>query len=804
MFTHLALGYRTLRRTPLLWTGIVLTLGLALAATVIVFSLVNAYLIRPLPYGDASRLAVIYEYSLKSGRDRTRTRLTSGNTVELQERLTSFSRIATVFNASVTVHAAGTTEVDFVQRVTPAFFPMIGARPLLGQIISPANAEPGGQRAVLLSSELWRRRFGADAAIVGKSIQLDDANYTVVGVMPADFRTPTQDNNPQAWLTMLPADYPRTERSLRRHYVLGELAPGRSLAAARAELDQAADALRREYAGPNIDRGLTALAMREDMIGTFDRQLLLLQGAVFLVLLVACLNCLCLLLARAIQRRREFAVRLALGASRGALLKQLFSESLWLALPAGALADALAAFAAPLAQAQLPPWFGTLPQPVSDATVHLAVFSVSLAIAFLFSLVPLLQTRRLNLEAALRDGGRNLSSAGSARATRWLATGQIAMALALLVGAALLVRSYRQIQTLDVGLPVAELDYFRVGLRGDAYRDVTSRQQFFDRVADNLRQIPGVREVGVTPIPFAFATGGFPSFIQEGDGLVLAESPKRALPRPVSPSFRTATDLKLVAGRWLDDTDDTGKPLVTVINAALARKYWPDQNPVGKRVQLDGSSGWIEIVGVVEDTIGLGNQPGVVDSFYLTLQQRPPNFLGNGFLVRFAGAPPKERLLEQAVWAVDPNMQFWAHQLVADTYAQSAWQTRFVLTLVGAFSALAVGLSLAGIYAVLSFLVSRRVAEFGVRIALGATRLDVTRLVLRDAARMTLLGVALGCFLAWLGTRSLADLLYNIPTVDAVSYALSAGAMALACTVAALLPAYRATQVDPIVALRAD
>jgi predicted permease len=437
--------------------------------------------------------------------------------------------------------------------------------------------------------------------------------------------------------------------------------------------------------------------------------------------------------------------------------------------------------------------------------VHVAVLGAAFLVAFLFSLVPLLQTRRLNLEAALRDGGRNLSSSGSSRATRWLATGQIAVALALLIGATLLVRSHRALKSIDTGMALTELDMFRVGLRGNTYRDPLRRLQFCDRLMESLRRLPGVSSVAATPFLYAFNGSGYQAFIQEGDGLRLADSPKRAAQRPVTTSFRETVGLRLLAGRWLDDHDIAGRPMVAVVNAGLAQKYWPQESPVGKLLRLDGAPDeTVEIVGVVSDTRGLGNQPTVTDSIYLSFQQRTPLGTGIGFILRSAGPQPPERLLQQAVWSVDADMQFFAHQSVAEVYEQSAWQTHFMLLLVGGFSGLAVFLSLAGIYAVLSFMVTRRTNELGVRVALGATPGAITGLVLRDALRMTGIGIAAGCFLAVAGTRSLGEFLYNIPPIDLLSYFLSAIVMAVACATAALLPARRATRVNPIVALRAE
>lgn len=811
MLSNLTLGFRSLRRTPLLAFTIIGTLGVALAATVLVFSFLNSFLLRPLPYGDTSRLLVVYEHSLKGGRQNF-ARVTYGNVVALQERSTVFARTGIFRNESATFHGGEGTETAFVQRVTADIFPMMGARAALGTVITPANLQVGGIRTVVLSDSLWRRRFGADPAVVGRVIRLDETPYHVAGVMPADFVIPTGDDGPQAWAALLRSDYDPNERTQRRHHFWGELAPGTGTAAAEAELARLAAALRAEFPKENADRGFYARSLREDLLGSFARQLLLLQGAVLLVLVVACFNCLCLLIARAIQRRREFAVRLALGAARRHLLAQLLAESLWLAVPAAAAALGLAASALPLGIALFPAFMQnalqTLPAPQLDTTVVAAVTGAALVIAAVFSVIPLLQSHRLNLEAALREGGRTAGSPSGARAARWLASAQIAVALALLICAALLLRSQAELARVDVGLPVAEFDQFRVGLRGEAFRDPVRRARFFEQLRDELTALPGVQGVGVVSFLFAQPPGGYQGFTQEGDGLDLADTPKRLLPCYVLPGSLEAVGFRLIAGRQLSEGDTVGRPPAAVISASLAEKYWPGQSPLGRRIQVETvRTGWLEVVGVVSDLIGTGNQPRTVDTAYVTIAQGNPPGLGMGFIVRSAPGGvgrPGGRDYQRVLSSLDPNMQFFAHLAPVEIYARSAWQSRFVTQIVMGFALLAVALALAGIYAVNSFFVERRMQEFGIRAALGASSQNLLRLVLRDSLILTAFGLAAGMILAALASRGIASLLYNVGGLDPLVYLAAALLMTLACAAASLLPARRAARVDPVVALRAD
>ncbi|HWA26461.1 MAG TPA: ADOP family duplicated permease [Lacunisphaera sp.] len=811
MTSQLVLGYRSLRRTPLLALTIIATLGLALAAAVLVFTFLHSFLLRPLPYGDPSRLLVVYEQSLKGGRENF-TRVTYGNVVAIQERSTVFSRTGIFRNESATIHGGESLETAFIQRVTADIFPMMGARAAIGTVITPANAEIGGVRTIVLSDALWRRRFGADPSVVGRVIRLDDTPYHVVGVMPADFVVPTGDDNPQAWATLLRSDYNPVERTQRRHHFWGELAPGATVAAATAELTGLAASLRREFPRENADRGFLVLTQRDNLLGNFGRQLVLLQGAVLLVLLVACFNCLCLLIARAIQRRRELALRLALGASRRHLITQLFAESLWLALPAALLALAVAAVALPAGVNLLPTstqvTLRALPAPRLDLTIAATVTAVAGLIAMTFSAIPLLQSRRLNLETVLREGGRSAGSPGGARAARWLASGQIAVALALLISAALLMRSRAELGRVDPGIPIAELDQFRVGLRGDAFRDPARRVQFFEQLRDETATLPGVKGVGVFSFLFAQPPGGYQGFTQEGDGLELDDTPKRALPCYVLPGSLETIGFRLVEGRLLTNDDVMGRPPVAVISASLAAKYWPGASALGKRIRIETvRADWVEVVGVVSDLTGTGNQPRSVDTFYLTISQGNPPGLGMGFIVRTAPAGqgrPDVRDYQRVLGKLDPNLQLFAHLAPSEIYAASVWQSRLVTQLVAIFAILAVGLALAGIYAVNSFFVERRVQEFGVRAALGATAQDLRRLVLGDALRLTMFGLAAGVLLAAAASRGLVTLLYNVTTLDPIIYAAAAAVMTAACTVAALVPARRASKVDPIIALRSE
>lgn len=793
-------------RRPLLSAGIVATLGLALAATILVLGLLDSYLLRPLPYGDASRLTAINEYPLSTGPAGNIWRMTFGNAADIHDRTTAFSRTAIVRNEGFTVHTPGGSEVAFIQRVTPDFFPLLGLRALHGELITAANAELGGERALVLSHDFWSRRFGADPRAVGQSVRMDDRSYRIVGVLPANTVLPLVGEGQQGWAAMLPADFIRTDRMVRRQFMFGELAPGRTLASAQGELAALARTLARDFPATNSDRGLTAIDLRTALVGSFRQQLLLLQTAVALVLVVACVNAGSLLLAQAIRRRREFAVRLALGAGTRDLLRQFFLESLWLALGGAAIGLLLAGWLAPLTRALLPAasTLHQLPPPALSPFVSGLTALLALGIAGVFSLVPLVQARRLNLEAALRDGSRQLGSVAGGAATRLLVSLQVAVALALLITAVQLVRSFRAVLHVDRGMPVEQVYSFRLGTRGPAYQDTAARVRYFRAVMDRLRALPHVAAIGMQDWGYVAVPGSYFAFAQEGDGLQLNETPKRAARLFASPDLLNVFQLRLLAGRWLSDDDRADTQRVAVVSENLAARHWPGQDPIGRRVRIENTGDrWWTVVGVVSNVIGHGSQPQAIDAFYLPDTQGAP--FDVGVFVRVRGAQPFTKdEADRAVALTDANNSAYFFQHAAQFYADSAWQTRFGLTLVLAFAGLAVVLCLTGVYAVLAFAVAGRTPEFGVRLALGASPAGVARLVVRDAVRMTVPGLAVGTELALLTSRLVAHLLFGVSAVDPLSYGLTIVALALACAAACLVPSWRAARVDPLVALRSE
>ncbi|MCF3648755.1 ADOP family duplicated permease [Synoicihabitans lomoniglobus] len=796
---------QSLRRHPGLNIAIVLTLALSLTAAVVVTGLIDTYLRQPLPQIDDRGVMIIEEFELSDGPG-SRGRISWDTARDVRQQATSFSQVAIVTNASFTVHGDDATEVAYIPTVSPEFFPMLGVKAALGDIIHETNARQSGQMALMLSDELWRRRFGADPKIAGRAVQLDNQSTVVVGVLPPAFDLPSLGSGQQAWLAMLPEQVDRQDRRATRHFAFGQLAPGTRATTAAAEVQQLGNVLQAEYPETNGTRGVTATPLRDALLGPFQGQLWILMAMAVLVLLVACLNSGALLLAQALRRRREFAVRLALGARSGRLLRQFWIENLTLTIIAAVASLGLAAWISPAIIALLPGNTGvnTFADPDVNASSWLFALAAAAVAALLFGLMPWAIARHLPIDATLRSGGRSMGGGTASRWSRWLVTGQIAVALALATAAGLLVQSSRELNQVDYGLPVEELFQFRIGTRGSAYLDAESRLRFFENARESLARLPGVEAVSLAGFSYPNPPTTNQPFVQEGDGLELRDSPKEAHIDVVSPEFARTHDVRVLYGRFLEPTDRLDHPPVTVVTAELAERYWPGKNPVGKRVRLGGvSPDWCTIVGVVSDRRSIGHNPRTIDGFFVPVAQ----FTGQNTaaFVRFAGVePPAWTSLQRAVWDLDPNVSLFFENRVSEFYANSAWQQRFSLVLIVAFAVLAVVLCSTGLYAMLAFAVAARTRELGVRAALGASAQNLRHQILRDATTMIVPGLGLGLLIAAGASRGLAGLLFNVPSFSPLIFTIVALLIGAVCLVAAWFPALRATKVDPAVALRSD
>ncbi len=793
-----------LRRHALLNATIVTTLALALSAAVVVTGLIDTFLLAPLPHLDDRRVMLIEEYELADGPN-SRGRISWDSALDVRREAESFDQLAMVTNASFTVYGDDATEVAYVPVVSPEFFSVLGVRAALGDVITSQNADIAGEPALMLSDSLWQRRFGGDRDIIGRSVRLDDRSARVVGVLPAEFELPSLGNGQQAWLSWLPEQQSSMGRQSTRHFLFGKLKPDVSPQTAATEIAHLGRVIAQNHPNTNTGRGLNAAPLRDTLLGPFRQVLWMLLAMAALVLVTACLNSGALLLAQALRRRREFAVRLALGARPGRLLRMFWGENLVLTGLAAVISLFLSAWVAPMLVGLVPSGNGTS----GFATPELRWLSWGFAVgvaalaALVFGLMPWFIARRLHIESTLRGGGRVSGHGFAGRFSRWLVAGQIAVALALATGAGLLVHSSRQLNEVDYGFPTDELFQFRIGVRSAGFQDAAARMRFFAQARERVAALPGVTSASLVNFSYAAPPVSYSNFVQEGDGLNLLETPKQAQVEAVSPEFADTHAVRLLHGRLLESTDTADHPRVALVSAALAERYWPGEIAVGKRVKLQNQvDEWFTIVGVVSDRLSSGHRPQVIDSFVIPMEQSVPP--STAVFVRFQGPPPRFSTLQRTVWDIDPNVSLFFESRVNEFYADSAWQQRFSLVLIVAFAGLAIVLCATGLYALLAFVVASRQRELGVRSALGASSSDLRADVLRDAARMIAPGLGLGVLLAFGSARGVASLLFNVPPFSPIVFGLAVLFICVVCLIAAWLPANRATRVDPAIALRSE
>ncbi len=781
------------------------TLSLAMAAAMIVSGLLDAFLAKPLPHIVDDRVVLVAEND--PAETQNRNRITWDMARELRRRTQSFSSFAIASNAAYTVHGFDNTEVAYVPRVSPALFNLLGVRAQLGSVITPANWETAGQPAFLLSDSLWRRRFAADPDIVGRSVRLDDRNATVVGVLPPGFELNTLGSGQQGWVAMEPDRLGEVPGAFVRHFAFAKLAEGVTPGQADAEVARLGAVIRQEFpTAANRNLETVALPLRDTLLGPFQQQLWILFYLAVLVLVVGCLNCAALLLTQALHRRREFAVRQALGASQLRLIRQFWTENIVVTAAASGGALLIAAWSGPALITLLPAAAGAdgFALPSLSGTLIGGATLTALVIALIFAVVPWVIARTLPLESTLRSGGRNAATGLAGKAGPWLVSLQIVAAFVLTAGAFVLVKSGKALEETDYGFPIEELYQFRVSVRGDEFAAMETRTRFFEQVRLEIAALPGVGSVSSAflsyPVPSATAS----AFVQRQDSVPLAESTKQATVDAVSNAFFTTHDLSAIQGRLFNSSDRPDTRPVAIITAGLAERYWPGESPLGQEVRLQRTGGqtWREIVGVIPDRLSSGHRPQVIDGIILPLSQFTPS--GTSVFVRHGGNPPPLETLKRVIWDINPNASIFFESAVADYYANSAWQQRFSMTLLVAFAALAISLCAAGLFAVLSFSVASRDRELGIRCALGATTLDLRREVLAGAGRIVAAGLVGGALVSFFALRGLEGLIYNIPTVSSTGLLTVGGFMAAICLVASWWPARNAGKTDPIVALRQD
>jgi putative ABC transport system permease protein len=775
----------------------VLTLALGIGANTAIFSAVNALLLRPLPYPDADHLVVIYSKTNQDARDF----VSYPDIQDWRQQSRSFSEMACWTAQSV--NWTGTEEPSRVvgSFVSANFFPMLGAQAARGRVFRPEETEPGAaERVVVLSHDFWRSRLGADPAVLGMPMTLNGEVFTVAGILPASFHFAWVDSD--IWLPL--HKYPNftLNRQSPSAGVIARMKPGVTLAQAQAEMDTITARLAQQYPATNAGRGANIVRFQEVIVEDLRQWLLVLLGAVGFVLLIACANVANLLLARATARQKEFALRAALGASRGRLICQLLTETVLLWVFAGALGLLMGAWAmdglAVLSPADLPPGIFL----ALDRNVLFFTLGVSILTGLLFGLAPALQFSRPEVNEALKESGRIAGhGAGRGRVRNLLVVSQVALTLVLLIGAGLLLKSFSRILHVNPGFNSDNLLTLEYRLPRNKYPEPHQQWAFHHRVVERVQSLPGVRSAAVImALPFS-GNGGTTSFVAlDRPAPESGKEPSAQLNRAHPETFHTL-GIPVLRGRGVTEQDAAEAPRVVVINRRLAQQQWPDSDPVGRQIKLLPGGEVATVVGVAGDILQYSLEDRQVGQIWVSYAQAPHIFAT--LAVRTEGDPMSmANAVRSAVWSIDRDQPVWKVRTMAYLLDRSVGQRLFILRLLGGYGVLALLLAAIGIYGVIAYSVGQRTHEFGIRIALGAQTRDVLGLVMGQGLRMTLIGVAVGLAAAAGLTNLMESLLFGTRPTDPATYLGVALLLLMVALVACWLPARRATRVDPMVALR--
>jgi putative ABC transport system permease protein len=794
MFQDLRYGVRTLLRDPGFTLIAILTLVLGIGVNTAIFSVVNAVLLRPLPFPEPERIVRLWESYLPT--NSLLSSVSFRNFLDWRSQNHVFTHMAAYREDGFNLKIGAEPKRVNGARVTVDFFAVLGVQPAVGRAFLPPEDAPGGEHVVIVSHALWQQSSGGDPQLVGRQLTVDGQARTVVGIMPAGFRFPQDDV--ELWLPF--ALDPQSSRGSRTRRVLGRLKPGVTLSQARAELETIAVSLEQAY--PNTNKGwrVSMLPLHEAISGQMQRPLYVLLGAVLCVLLIGCANVANLLLSRNAARERELAVRVALGAGRSRIVRQLLTESLLLALLGGAGALLFAAWGVKLLTTLGP---RNIPR-LSEAAIDIHVLGVTLAVTLLtgliFGLAPAWQHARLNLNSALKDGARMVS--GSAQRLRQLlVVSEIAFALLLLIGAGLMLKSFARLQQVAPGFDPQHALTMEINLAPAKYARDEQRTAFLQQVLEGLRALPGVEFAGATH-RLPLRGNSIMGFQIEGRPTPAPGERTGANFRAITPDYFRAMGTPLVAGRTFTEAEAWQRPSAVIINQTFQRRYWPDENPLGKRIQLDGPDDpWLTIVGIAADVKESGLDAETAAGVYAPYVRAPaPGMtlvLRTGpeplSLAAAASAELRRVDAEQAVSGIST-----LEELVSETVAQP----RFNTGLLALFALLALTLAAVGIFGVMAYAVTARRQEIGLRMALGAEPRDVLSLVVWQGMKLAALGLVIGLLAALGLTRWLKTQLFGVEVTDPLTYIVIAGLVVVVTWLACYLPARRATKVDPLVTLR--
>ena len=803
-------AFRTLRKNPGFTAVVLLTLALGIGANAAMFSVVNAVVLRPLPYRDAAQLVVVWGNLHRPGV--TEIPASAGEFVDYRERSQVFEQIAAYDTLDFNLTGAGDPERIDGAIVSPSLFPLLGVAPELGRTFLPHEERPGEDRVIVLSHRLWERRFGADRRAIGTTIVLDGAPVEIVGVMPASFAFPNETVDLWKPLLLDAEAVSTNNRGSHGFSVVARMKRGVTLAQAKADLDRATAPFKDEYPG-NYRSGfsVTLSPLHDEIVGRAGQPLFMLLGAVGLVLLIACANVANLLLARGASRRKEIALRTALGASRGRIVRQLLTESVLIAASGGAGGLALARWAVDLLIGISPDSIPRLREVTIDLRVMLFTAGVSLATGVLFGLVPALRASRPDINNTLKEGGRS-GAAVHGRSGRALVVAEISLSLVLLVGAGLLLRSFARLSHVEPGFGASDLLTFRLSLQPAHYATFVKGNAFYEDLFDRLRALPQVRALAaINYLPFS-GQGGSRSMFIEGREVKRPEDRLDEQIRIITDGFFAAMQIPLAAGREFTPRDTLSSARVAVINESLARKHWPNESPIGKRIAFSTSDAkWYEIVGVSRDVKDRGLDRAARAEVYVPFRQpifNPPydNWTVRPMYVVVRAADPLTfaTTARAVLGQVDRDQPISDVRSMEQRIGRSLASRRLNTVLLAIFALLALTLAAIGIYGIVAYSVTERTHEIGVRLALGAQRRDVIAMVVGQGMTLTATGAVVGVAAALVLTRLMSTLLFGVSAVDPATFLAIPCLLMAVALLACYVPARRATRVDPLQALRSE
>ena len=798
MITDLRYALRQLLKSPGFTVVAILTLALGIGANTAVFSVVDAVLLRSLPYHNSERLIDIASTNPAGDRDG----MSIPEFEDLRSQLRSLEDLTAFQSQSVNI--TGGERPDRIRGafVAANFFEVFHLNPVLGRTLAKGEDQPGGPRIAVVNEKLWRERLNGSADLADKKLILNGEPYSVVGVIPSAFQNPF-DPDVQVWLPMVRYPGSTARRDSRFLSVIGHLKAGTSLAQAQAEANTIASQFSSAYPKENAGRGLKIDFYREFVVSHVRSMLLLLFAAAGAILLIACANLANLLLARGLARQREMSVRAALGASRWRLVRQLLTETTVLGL-AGGGAGVLLAHWGLWGLLKLPQNFISANDAAIDARVFFFALALAIVTGWLFGLVPAMQLARVELQTGLKEGGRG--SGGGARWNRMrggFVVAQVAFSILLLIAAGLLIRSFNKLLQAEIGFEPKNLLTLEYRLPRAKYTQPDAPWNFHQQVLDRVQQIPGVKSAAlVRGLPFTGNTG--PGGIELLDRAAPpAGREPQVLVNLASGTYFGTAQIPLLRGRLFGDEDRANTPPVFIINQAMARRFWPDQDPIGKQLKILEDDVTGSVVGVVGDTKQMGLRDEPTPQLYGAYSQQPVYFAT--LVVRTTVEPMTlAEPVRQAIWRVDADQPMWKIRPVERLVERSVADRRFLLALMIIFAALALSLTVIGLYGVISYLVSQRTQEIGIRMALGAQVRHIMQLILKHGVTLVALGVALGVVAAVVLTRLMAHMLYGVTATDPLTFSAIALLLTVVALVACYLPARRAAHVDPVTALRSE